>query len=217
MTCCTSDKTAKDVSAPLVGGDNAVADKEYRGARVVGDDSDRYILIVIFFIFYARDLADLVEDLSDGVDFEQVVDSLHNASETFKSHARVDVLRRELRVVAVSVVVELSEHVVPDLDESVAVASRSAARLTAAVLDAAVEIDLGAGAARTGSVLPEIIFTSESYDVIRGNADLLVPNLIRLVVFFKYGRIEEFFRHPEDLGEIFPCPRDSIFLEIISE
>ena len=58
---------------------------------------------------------------------------------------------------AVAVVVELGEHVVPDLDVPVAVAAHGAAGLAAAVLRSTVIVDLGAGAAGAGAVLPEVV------------------------------------------------------------
>ena len=85
------------------------------------------------------------------------------------------------------------------------------------MLDTSVEIDLGAGTARTCSMLPEVIFLTEPYDTLCRNADLLIPDLICLIVFEVYGRIELLFRHLEHLRQELPCPRDDLLLEVISE
>ena len=89
-----------------------------------------------------------------------------------QAHAGVDVLLLQLGVVALAVVVKLGEHVVPDLHIPVAVAAHGAAGLAAAVLGAPVIVDLGAGAAGAGAVLPEVVLLAEAEDPLRGNADL---------------------------------------------
>ena len=130
----------------------------------------------------AGQLADLVGDVHDGIDIEEAVYILAHAGQTLQAHAGVDVLLLELGVVVVAVVVELGEHVVPDLDIAVAVAADGAAGLAAAVLGAAVIVDLGAGAAGAGAVLPEVVLLAEAEDPLGGDADLLVPDVKGLVV-----------------------------------
>ena len=106
----------------------------------------------------------------------------HHAGQTLQAHAGVDVLLLQLGVVAVAVVVELGEDVVPDLHIAVAVAADGAAGLAAAVLRAAVVVNFGAGAARAGAMLPEVILLAEAEDALGGDADLLVPDVEGLVV-----------------------------------
>ena len=56
---------------------------------------------------------------------------------------------------------------------AVAVAAHGAAGLAAAVLGAAVVVDLGAGSAGAGAVLTEVVLLSELEDALGGDACLL--------------------------------------------
>ena len=123
----------------------------------------------------------------------------------------------EFGVAALAVGVELGEYVVPDFHEAVAVTAGLAVRRAASVLQTAVEVDFGAGAAGTGTVFPEVVGLAETYDAFCGYADLLVPEFERFIVFFVDGRIEEFFRDFEALGKEFPCPRNRLILEVVAE
>jgi hypothetical protein len=120
-------------------------------------------------------------------------------------------------VVAFAVGVELGENKVPNFDETVAVAANSAAGLSASVFNAAVEINFGAGSARAGTDFPEVILFSETENAVFGKADHVVPDVISLVVVLINGDIEFIFRKFDNFGEIFPCPRNNFFFEVVSE
>ena len=98
----------------------------------------------------AGQLGDLVRDIHDRVDVKQALDVLTDDRKTLQTHAGVDVLLLQLGIVALTVVVELGEYVVPDLDIAVALAADLAIGLAAAVLRAAVIIDLGAQGPHAG-------------------------------------------------------------------
>ena len=144
-----ADYSSEDVSATFIGRNDAVGDHEHRGLDVVCTDADRDIVFRIVAVLLAADLGDFVEDGAVGVDKKHIVDALHDACETLETHAGIDVLLLELGVVAVTVVVELGEDVVPDFHVSVAVAAGLAVGRAAAVLLAAVKVNLGAGTAGT--------------------------------------------------------------------
>ena len=74
---------------------------------MVGDNTDRNIVLCIGTVGLTRYLADLVDDLADRIDLEHIVNALHNASKTLKTHTRVYVLLSKLGIITVSVVVEL--------------------------------------------------------------------------------------------------------------
>jgi hypothetical protein len=123
-------------------------------------------------------LGDLVRDVHDGVDVEEGQStSWHTHGQALKAHAGVDVLLLELGIVAVTVVVELGEDDVPDLHVAVAVAADGAGGLAAAVLLAAVVVNLRAGAARAAAVLPEVVLLAETENAVLRDADLLVPDI----------------------------------------
>ena len=212
-----AEQAAQDVAAAFVGGQDAVADHEGRRADMVGDDAQRHVGLVGFLVMRAGDLGDLVGDVHDGVDVEERRDVLAHAGQTLEAHAGVDVLLLELGIVAVAVVVELGEDDVPDLDVPVAVAADGAAGLAAAVLLAAVIIDLGARAARAGAMLPEVILLAEAENAVGRDADLPVPDLERLVVVLIDGRIQAVLLEAADLRQEFPAPGNGLMLEIVAE
>ena len=109
---------------------------------MVGDDAQGHVGLLALTIVRAGELADLVGDVHYGVDVEEAGHILADAGETLKSHAGVDVLMGELGVVALAVGVELAENVVPDLDVAVAVAADGAVGPAAAVLLAAVVVEM---------------------------------------------------------------------------
>ena len=137
-----TDDTTQDVAATLVGGDHAVCDHEHSRLDVVGAHADGDIVGGIGAVLLACNGADLVQNGAVGVYEEHVVHALHNAGETLKTHTRIDILLGELGVVALSVVVELGEHVVPDLHVAVAITAGLTVGRAAAVLQTAVEVDL---------------------------------------------------------------------------
>src|SRR5699024_3426356 len=103
-----------------------------------------------------------------------------------------------------------------DLHITVAVASYSAVRPAASVLFPAVIVYLGTRTARTGTMLPEIVFFSEFKDTLRRDAHLFVPDLKRLVIIHIYGRIQSVRIQAYYLCEELPCPLDRFLLEIVS-
>ena len=210
-------QAAQDVAPALVAGQDAVADEEAGGPDMVRDDAQGHIVLVALAVVGAGDLADLVGDVHDGIHIEEGVHVLHHAGQALQAHAGIDVLLLELGVVVVTVVIELGKDVVPDLDIAVAVAAHGAAGLAAAVLGAAVIVDLGAGAAGTGAVLPEVILLAEAEDAVLRDADLLVPDVEGLVIVLIDGGIEAVLLQAHHLGQELPGPGDGFLLEVITE
>ena len=184
---------------------------------MVGADADRNVVVLVVSVGLARDRADGIEDLTDGIDLEHIINTLEDASETLETHAGVDVLLRELGVIAVAVVVELGEYVVPDLHEAVAVTAGLAVGRAAAASLAAVEVDLGAGAAGAGAVLPEVVGLAEANDVSGIDADAVDPDVVCLLVVLVDGGPEELLGDLQGLGQEFPSPRNCLVFEVIAE
>ena len=212
-----ADQTAEHIAPALVGGHDAVGNHKGGGTDVVRDKADGHIVLMVFVVLFAGDLTDFVPQSLDGIHIEDRIHILHYHRQTLQAHAGVDVLLIQLCIVALTVVVKLGKHVVPDFHVAVAVAAHGAVRFPAAVLFSPVIIDLGAGAAGAASVFPEIVFFPEFKDSLRGNADLLVPDLIGLVVLQIDGGIQPVRRQPYHLCQELPGPVDSLSLEIISE
>ena len=184
---------------------------------MVGDNADGNVILFVVAVLLAGDSADLADNLLNGVNLEHIVNALHYASKTLKTHTGVDVLLCELGVVAVTVVVELGEYVVPDLHIAVAFAAGLAVGRATAVLFAAVEVDLGARTAGTRAVLPEVVSLAEANDVLLGNADLVAPDVECFVVFLVDGRPKQIRGDLESYGEELPSPFDSLLLEVVAK
>ncbi len=184
---------------------------------MVRDDAERDVGLLILVVVDTGEVGDGLHDVLDRVDLEEVVDALHDAGETLETHTGIDVLVFERRVIVVAVVVELGEDEVPDLHVTVAVAADLAGGLAAAVLFSAVIVDLGAGAAGTGAVLPEVVFLAEADHVVFRNADVLRPDVPCLVVIFVDGAVKLVRRDLEDFGEELPGPVDGVILEVVAK
>ena len=68
-------------------------------------------------------------------------------------------------------------------------------------------------------MLPEVVLLAQAHHVIRGDAHLLGPDLVGLVVFLIYRDIEPVFGngHPLLAGQKLPSPGDDLVLKIILE
>ena len=218
-------QAAQHIAPALVAGQNAVADHEAGRTDMVGDDTEGHVLLLALAVAGAGDFRDLVGDVHNGIHIEQGVHVLAHHGQTLQTHAGVDILLLQLGVMVVAIVVELGEHHVPDLHVPVAVAAHGAAGLAAAVLLTTVIVDLGAGAAGAGAVLPKVVRLAELEDPVLGNTDLLMPDAEGLIVgggslvAGEHGGIQTVGvqTHPFGAGQEFPRPVDGLFLEVIAK
>ena len=212
-------QTAQHIAAALVGGQDAVRHHKGAAADMVGDDADGDIGLGVLLVGLACNVLHMMQHALHGIHLEQVAHVLHHAGQTLQAHAGINVGACQTLVVALAVGVELAEHEVPDLHIAVAVAAHAAGRLAAAVLGAAVEVDLRAGAAGAGAVLPEVVLLAQTHHVVRGNANLLGPDIVSLVVLLIDRDVQTILgnSHPLIAGQELPCPRDDLVLEVILE
>ena len=218
MSCSSSDESSEDVFSSLVARSDTVADHERHRSEMVCDYPYRNVSVSFsVFVFHAGDLNDAVKYVFYSIYIEYRVNTLHDACQTLESHSRIDVRMRQIRVVAFVITAELSEHVVPELDVSVAVTARFAVRVVTAVLFASVIVDLRTWTARTGSDLPEVVVLSETdYPFLRQTDDIF-PDSIRIVVILVNSSPEFVSRHMQHLSDELPAPCQRLLLEIVSE
>ena len=192
---------------------------------MVGDHAQGHVSGVALAIGSAGQLSDLGGDVHNRIHIEQGGHALAHTGQTLQAHAGINVLLLQLGIVALAVVVKLGEHHVPDLNVPVAVAAHGTAGLAAAPLLAAVVVDLRAGAAGTGAVLPEVVGLAELEDVVGGDADLLVPDAEGLIigggslVAGEDGGVETagVQAHPLRAGQKLPGPVNGVLLEVVAE
>ena len=139
---------------------------------MVCDQSDGDILFMLFAVGHACDRAHLVAQRLDRIHVKNGIHILNYNGKTLQTHSGIDVLLLQLGVMTFTVVVELGKYVVPYLDVAVAVAANGTSRFSAAVLLAAVVINLRTRTAGTCAMLPEIVFFSETEDSLRRDSDL---------------------------------------------
>ena len=219
MAGSTAQQAAQHIAAALVGRQDAVGHHKGAAADVVGDDTDGDIGLVVLAVGLVGNVLYMVQHALHGVNLKQVAHALHHAGQTLQTHAGINVGACQTLVVALAVGIELTEHQIPDLHIAVAVAAHAAGRLAAAVLGAAVKVDLGAGAARAGAMLPEVVFLTQTHHVVGGDAHLLGPDIVSLVVLLVHRDVQAVLRngHPLVRSQELPCPGNDLLFEVILE
>jgi hypothetical protein len=167
---------------------------------------------------------DPVDERLERVDLGERVDLLEDHRRALEAHPGVDVLLRKRRQRPVLGEVELHEDEVPELEVALAVAAGAARRPAAAVLLAAVVVELRArpAGARFGR-LPEILRARQAEDPLARQVPL--PRLRRhLVLAQAQLRVAGEDRRPQPLGiQVHPArhelPRvlDGTVLEVVAE
>ncbi len=173
----------------------------------------------------AGDLCGPGDHREDLVDLVHVRHALQQVRGALQPHAGVDVLGRQ-RTGHVEVVLRADggellglEHQVPDLQEAVLVDDRAAVR---AVLGAAVDVDLAAGAARTGDAhVPVVVLQPAALDALVRDADL-APQPEGLVIVEVDGDpdlvgVEAVVAVGLAAGDQLPGEVDGAFLEVVAE
>ena len=149
---------------------------------------------------------------------------LRNAGEALQTHAGIDALEREFGASPIWVLLVLHKDEIPHLEPTRAVLGVIWQTVgTTREVCAAIEVDLGAGAA--GACLghaPEVcivplVDVAPSCEAIGGNADLLQPNVGRLFVVAIDRDGEAIGRDPHLNGEELPSPEDRVALEVVAE
>ena len=135
---------------------------------MVGDQTDRNILLVILLIVQRRASSQTLSRRALMVSTSKHgIHILNDHCQTLQTHTGIDVLLLQLGVIAVAVVVELGEYVVPYLHVTVALTAYGTARFAAAVFLSAVIVDLRTGTAGTCAMLPEVVLFAEAEDTLR--------------------------------------------------
>src|SRR5690606_19847308 len=175
---------AQHIAAPFVAGQDTVVDQEGDGAHVVGDDPQGDVGFGVLLVGDAGAGRYMVHDGPHQVDFKVAAHPLQQSGRPLKAHAGVDALALQGVVVARLVLEELDEHEVPNLNEPLAPrAAGTAVRVPAALFGAPVDVDFRARTAGADADFPEVVGLPHADDALGGQADLLLPDLRRPVIF----------------------------------
>ncbi len=184
---------------------------------MVGNHAQRNVGFGIFAVAHMCDIADVLHNILDGVDLKQVVYPLQHTGKALQPHAGVDVGVLKGGVGSLAVAVKLGKHQVPHLYVAVAIAAHRAVGAAAALFGSAVKVDLRAGTAGTGSVLPEVVRLTKARHIAFRNTDHLRPDVVRLVVLFINRAVQLVGGNFEHLGEELPCPSGRLVFKVIAE
>ena len=91
---------------------------------------------------------------------------------------------------ALAVVVELAEYVVPYFHVTVTLAANGTSRFAAAVFFSAVIINLRTRTARTCAMLPEVVLFSKTENTVCRDADLFVPDIKCFIIVLIDGWVQ---------------------------
>ena len=214
---CTADQAAKYIAAAFVGRCDTVGNHECRGTDMIRDLADIYIVCRILMIFLIGDFTYFFPQFQDRIDVEHGIYILHSDGKTLQSHTCIDIFLLKSRIIALSVIFELCENIIPDLHETVAVASGFRVIFIRHILFATVIIHFRTRTAGTCAMLPEIVFLTELIDTLLRNADLVAPDSQGFIVIEINRGIETVRIKSDDVRQKFPCPVDRFPLKIIPE
>ncbi len=213
----TAKQAAQDVAAAFVGGQDAVGDHERHRTAMIGHDAKAGVQRAALAVLLAAQGFAHGHQAAQHVRVVVVGNALHDGRDALKAHAGIDVLGLQRRQRAVFLTVVLSEHAIPVLKITVAVAAGLAVGAAAANLGALVEVDLGARAARAGGAgAPEVVFLAQLGDMALGNAQAL-PDLDGLVVVLEHGEVELFGGQAQNLSRELVGPCAHLALEVLAE
>src|SRR5438874_3843475 len=215
------EQPAEHVAPALVRGQDVVGDEEGDGAAVVGDHAQRDVVALGGAVALAREPLAGLHDRAQDVDRVVVAHALEHGTDALEAHAGVDVPGGQVGELPLGVAVVLDEDQIPELDVARAAAVDGAAvRLVGAPVarrGAAVDVDLGARAARPGLAhLPEVL-RLEAEDAVAADVGPPGPERGRLVVGRVDGGVELVLGQLPHLGEELPRPLDRLALVVIAE
>ena len=151
------------------------------------------------------------------VDVVVAVHALHDRGDALEPHAGVYRWLGQRCQRAVGAAVELHEHEVPDLDESVALLVWRARR-PAGDARAMVVKDLRARTARSGLAhRPEVRLRAHAGEALALDADLLQPYIGGAVVVLEHRDPQPFRRKTQRVGHELPGEADGLALEVVAE
>ena len=217
MTCCTTDQTAEYVSTSLIGRHDTIRDHKCSRADMVCDQTDGYIILIGFPIFFAGNLTYQVTKCTDGIYVKDRINILYNNSQTFKAHTCINIFLFQSCIISVAIVFELSEYIVPYFHVTVAVTTYGTARFATTVFFPTVIIDFRTWATWTCTMFPEIIFFTKTENSVCWDSDFFIPDIKSLIIVLIHRWIKSVCIQTDNFCQKFPGPVDCFCFEVISK
>ena len=211
---------ALHIAAAFVGRVHAVADQKRGGADVVGNHAQAFVVQVGLAGFAGGGFDQCIKNIN----FIVAVHMLQDGGQSLQAHAGVHARRGQLVQGTVCLHVELHEHMVPDLDEAVAVFPRAAGR-TAGDVRTVVVKNLAARAARAGighhpEVVGRILFAfvvANANHTLGRHPDVFRPDVVGFLVVDVDRHGELVSRQLVDVGQQLPAPLQAVALEVVAK
>src|SRR5690606_28710277 len=179
------------------------------------------------FVMAVRDSGPFGDIANEGLENVCIVVrsfSLNDTHQSLKSHTGIDMFLRQWLQCTIFLAIELHKHQVPDFNYLGVIRVYERFTINSLTFDIgpAIYVDFGAGAAGARVAhFPKVIFFVTQQDAVL--IDYLLPKVMSfgifgeavLVVTFKYRDIQPVFWDTVYLGDEFPTPGDSFFLEVI--
>ena len=226
ITDGTAEDTTDHITCFSVGRQLTVRDRERNGTDVVGNHTHGNILLLVFSVFCVRHGCNRFQHWLEYVRIIIGRFALKCHTKTFESHTGVDHFCGKRLKTAVCLAVVLHEYKIPDFNHlrMIMVHEIATGNLGAFFCRTKVDMNFGTRSARSCIThFPEIIvlvavddmiFRQELFPIGSG---FVVTAQSFFGTSFEYGCVEMFRIQFQDIYQIFPCPTDGFFLEVIAE
>ena len=183
---------------------------------MICNNTERDIILLVLQIMLMGKYGNLFHHRLVGIHIKERRNVLADHGKTLQSHTGIDVFLNQIRIMPVPIVVELREHNIPYLNKTVSFTAHHVFR-SGSVLFSTVVVNLRAGTAGTGTMLPEIVFFSKTVHTLSRNTELFRPNTEGLFIVQINTRIKTILRNPYPFRKELPGKVQRLRLKIISE
>jgi len=164
---CSADNPPQHITAAFIGGHHAVGQKKGRGTDVIGDHPVGRCELARRVEGSLHKLPDSLKEGHKKIGVVIGLDLLEYGGNALEPCAGVDGRPRQRVEFALSILIELHEDEVPDLDDVVALTVDELGAIRRERIGASVEVDLGTGATRSGLTHgPVVVLLAEAQDAI---------------------------------------------------
>ena len=142
MACSPSKKPPQDISSAFVGWKDSIGNHHCRTSDMIGNNPYGNVGRFCRTILNSSFLADIIQNVPDGINFKKIVYILHHTGQSLQSHTGVDVFLLQLGIGTIFLFIKLCKHKIPNLYVSVAVTPHLTISLTTAFISASVKVYL---------------------------------------------------------------------------
>ena len=109
---------------------------------MVCNNTQRNICLMIYSVLLAGEVTYMISQCFHCINIKHGIYILYDTGKTLKSHTCINVLLDQVCIVAVSVIVELAEYVIPDLHVTVTLTPYCTSRFSTSVFFSTVIVNL---------------------------------------------------------------------------